>query len=130
MFDFPHKRSQGSTVQKFLVFATFMFPALFPQVCYDNPTQRSRFIRCVYNMLNSTSSAVRYDAAGVLVTLSSAPTAVKVGVAVSVAVCMLVLLCLYDSPNIHMYIYVHTYVCTCCYCLLLLLLCICVSCML
>jgi coatomer subunit beta len=47
------------------------------KVCYDNPAQRSRFIRCVYNMLNSTSNAVRYDAAGVLVTLSSAPTAVK-----------------------------------------------------
>jgi coatomer subunit beta len=31
----------------------------------------------VYNLLNSTSAAVRYEAAGTLVTLSSSPTAIK-----------------------------------------------------
>lgn len=48
------------------------------QVCHANPSERSRFIRCIYNLLNSTSAAVRYEAAGTLVTLSSAPTAIKV----------------------------------------------------
>ena len=39
-----------------------------------------RFIRCIYNLLNSSSASVRYEAAGTLVTLSSAPTAVKAAV--------------------------------------------------
>ncbi|RZF48550.1 hypothetical protein LSTR_LSTR011165 [Laodelphax striatellus] len=50
---------------------------LIYKVCHANPTERSRFIRCIYNLLNSTSAAVRYEAAGTLVTLSSAPTAIK-----------------------------------------------------
>ena len=50
----------------------------YVQVCHANPAERSRFIRCIYNLLNSSSPAVRYEAAGTLVTLSSAPTAVKV----------------------------------------------------
>ncbi|XP_039294809.1 coatomer subunit beta [Nilaparvata lugens] len=50
---------------------------LIYKVCHANPTERSRFIRCIYNLLNSSSAAVRYEAAGTLVTLSSAPTAIK-----------------------------------------------------
>lgn len=53
-------------------------PLCYVQVCHANPAERSRFIRCIYNLLNSSSPAVRYEAAGTLVTLSSAPTAVKV----------------------------------------------------
>jgi len=49
-----------------------------PQVCHANPMERSRFIRCIYNLLNSYSLAVRYKAAGTLITLSSTPTAIKV----------------------------------------------------
>lgn len=48
------------------------------KVCHANPTERARFIRCIYNLLNSSSAAVRYEAAGTLVTLSSSPTAIKV----------------------------------------------------
>ncbi|CAJ0961232.1 unnamed protein product [Ranitomeya imitator] len=33
--------------------------------------------RCIYNLLQSSSPAVKYEAAGTLVTLSSAPTAIK-----------------------------------------------------
>jgi Adaptin N terminal region len=53
---------------------------LIYKVCHANPAERSRFIRCIYNLLNSTSNAVRYEAAGTLVTLSSAPTAIKAAV--------------------------------------------------
>ena len=48
------------------------------QVCHAKPTERPRFIRCIYNLLNSSSAAVRYEAAGTLVTLSTSPTAIKV----------------------------------------------------
>ncbi|XP_059092244.1 coatomer subunit beta-like [Tigriopus californicus] len=51
---------------------------LIYKVCLANPSERSRFIRCIYNLLNSSSASVRYEAAGTLVTLSTAPTAVKV----------------------------------------------------
>lgn len=47
------------------------------QVCHANPAERSRFIRCVYNLLKSNSAAVKYEAAGTLVTLSSYPAAIK-----------------------------------------------------
>ncbi|XP_077300608.1 coatomer subunit beta isoform X2 [Arctopsyche grandis] len=50
---------------------------LIYKVCHANPQERSRFIRCIYNLVNSSSAAVRYEAAGTLVTLSSAPTAIK-----------------------------------------------------
>ncbi|KAI1727742.1 coatomer beta subunit appendage platform domain-containing protein [Ditylenchus destructor] len=50
---------------------------LIYKVCHTNPAERGRFIRCVYNLLQSQSGAVRYEAAGTLVTLSSAPTAIK-----------------------------------------------------
>lgn len=50
---------------------------LIYKVCHANPGERSRFIRCIYNLLNSSSNAVRYEAAGTLITLSSAPTAIK-----------------------------------------------------
>ena len=46
-------------------------------MCYANRGERARFIRCVYNLLQSTSAAVRYEAAGTLLTLSSAPTAIR-----------------------------------------------------
>ncbi|OXB61439.1 hypothetical protein ASZ78_015545 [Callipepla squamata] len=48
------------------------------QVCHANPSERARFIRCIYNLLQSSSPAVKYEAAGTLVTLSSAPTAIKI----------------------------------------------------
>ena len=51
----------------------------YVQVCHSNPSERSRFIRCIYNLLSSGSLAVRYEAAGTLVTLSNAPSAIKVG---------------------------------------------------
>jgi len=40
---------------------------LIYKVCLGNPAERSRFIRCIYNLLNSNSPSVRYEAAGTLV---------------------------------------------------------------
>lgn len=50
---------------------------LIYKVCHANPSERARFIRCIYALLNSSSPAVKYEAAGTLITLSSAPSAVK-----------------------------------------------------
>eukprot|EP00588_Corethron_pennatum_P010419 CAMPEP_0194266752 /NCGR_PEP_ID=MMETSP0169-20130528/1552_1 /TAXON_ID=218684 /ORGANISM="Corethron pennatum, Strain L29A3" /LENGTH=950 /DNA_ID=CAMNT_0039007509 /DNA_START=102 /DNA_END=2954 /DNA_ORIENTATION=- len=47
------------------------------RVCRRDPQQKSRFVRVLFQMLSSTSSAVSYEAAWTLVSLSSAPTAVR-----------------------------------------------------
>jgi len=47
------------------------------RVCRRDPTQKSRFVRVLFQMLSSTSPAVSYEAAWTLVSLSSAPTAVR-----------------------------------------------------
>lgn len=67
-------------VQNFGDILQLVIVELIYKVCLANPSERSRFIRCIYNLLNSQSAAVRYEAAGTLVTLSTAPTAVKGGV--------------------------------------------------
>ncbi|XP_063380048.1 coatomer subunit beta [Cydia fagiglandana] len=51
------------------------------KVCHANPSERARFIRTVYGLLNAASAAVRYEAAGTLVTLSAAPAAVTAAAA-------------------------------------------------
>uniref|UniRef100_A0A0N4ZJY2 Coatomer subunit beta n=1 Tax=Parastrongyloides trichosuri TaxID=131310 RepID=A0A0N4ZJY2_PARTI len=55
---------------------------LIYKVCHNNPAERSRYIRCVYNLLQSSSPAVRYEAAGTLITLSTAPGAIKAAASV------------------------------------------------
>lgn len=67
-------------VQNFGDILQLVIVELIYKVCHTNPAERSRFIRCIYNLLNSTSNAVRYEAAGTLVTLSTAPTAIKAAV--------------------------------------------------
>ena len=47
------------------------------QVCRRDPQQKSRFVRVLFQMLSSSSSAVSYKAAWTLVSLSSAPTEVR-----------------------------------------------------
>lgn len=46
-------------------------------VCRRDPTQKSRFVRVLFQMLSSPSPAVSYEAAWTLVSLSSSPTAVR-----------------------------------------------------
>jgi coatomer subunit beta len=47
------------------------------RVCRRDPTQKSRFVRILFQMLSSPSASVSYEAAWTLVSLSSAPTAVR-----------------------------------------------------
>ncbi len=58
------------------------------QVCRANPQERGRFIRVVYQLVQSTSSAVRYEAAKTLTSISHAPTAVKAAAQVGFCVCV------------------------------------------
>ena len=60
-------------VQNFNHILQLVIVDLVHKVCRTDASQRARFIRCIYNLLDSESGAVRYDAAGTLVTLSSAP---------------------------------------------------------
>ena len=64
-------------VQHFGDILQLVIVELIYKVCHNDPAERNRFIRCVYNLLQSQSAAVRYEAAGTLVTLSSAAAAVK-----------------------------------------------------
>jgi coatomer subunit beta len=47
------------------------------KACRGDPASKSFFIRAVYQLLDSESAAVAYEAAWTLVSLSSAPTAVR-----------------------------------------------------
>ncbi|CAI5702853.1 unnamed protein product [Peronospora effusa] len=47
------------------------------KVCRQDPAQKARFVRCVFQLLNSSSPAVSYEASWTLVTLSAAPTAMR-----------------------------------------------------
>ncbi|CAH0480846.1 unnamed protein product [Peronospora belbahrii] len=47
------------------------------KVCRQDPAQKARFVRCIFQLLNSSSPAVSYEAAWTLVTLSAAPTAMR-----------------------------------------------------
>jgi len=55
----------------------FIIVELIRKVCKKNPSERSKYIKCIFTLLNSSSPAVKYESAGTLLTLSSAPTAVR-----------------------------------------------------
>lgn len=62
---------------------------LIYKVCISNPTERSKFIRAIYNLLSTSSSAsVRYEAAATLITLSQAPTALKAAANCFIDICV------------------------------------------
>ena len=50
------------------------------RICRRDPNQKSRFLRVIFAMLSSESPAVSYEAAWTLVSLSSAPSAVRAAV--------------------------------------------------
>jgi coatomer subunit beta len=47
------------------------------RVCRNDPTQKSRFVRILFQLLGSNSAAVSYEASWTLVSLSNSPTAVR-----------------------------------------------------
>ncbi|GMI04386.1 hypothetical protein TrVE_jg7457 [Triparma verrucosa] len=51
------------------------------KVCRREPAQKSRFVRVLFQMLSSDSASVSYEACWTLVSLSSAPTAVRAAAA-------------------------------------------------
>lgn len=62
---------------------------LIYKVCISNPCERSKFIRAIYNLLSSsTSASVRYEAAATLITLSQAPTALKAAANCFIDICL------------------------------------------
>jgi len=50
---------------------------LIRKVCRTNPAERPKYIKCIFTLLQSNSPAVQYEAAGTLISLSAAPTAVR-----------------------------------------------------
>nr|VZI32536.1 unnamed protein product [Spirometra erinaceieuropaei] len=50
---------------------------LIHKVFRSQPNERMKFIRCVFSLLNSTCSSVRYEAATTLITLSGAAPAIR-----------------------------------------------------
>jgi coatomer subunit beta len=59
------------------------------KVCIANPTERSRFVRAIFGLLSSaTSASVRYEAAATLITLSQAPTALRAAANTFIDICL------------------------------------------
>mmetsp|Transcript_24653 Transcript_24653/g.61827 ORF Transcript_24653/g.61827 Transcript_24653/m.61827 type:complete len:954 (+) Transcript_24653:242-3103(+) len=50
---------------------------LIRKVCRHAPGERGKFVRCIHKLLDSDSAAVRFESAGALLALSSAPTAIR-----------------------------------------------------
>jgi len=65
------------SVQKFGDGFQLVILELTRKVCRADPSQKSRFIKVIFQLLQSPSSAVCYESAWTLVSLSSAPTAVR-----------------------------------------------------
>jgi len=54
-----------------------MIVELIRKVCKSKPNERSKYIKGIFTLLSSNSPAVQYEAAGALLSMSAAPTAVK-----------------------------------------------------
>ncbi|KAH9297610.1 hypothetical protein KI387_029292, partial [Taxus chinensis] len=50
---------------------------LIRKVCRSNPGEKGKYIKIIISLLNSSSTAVVYECASTLVSLSSAPTAIR-----------------------------------------------------
>jgi len=50
---------------------------LIRKVCRSTPQEKPKYIRCIFTLLSSTSPSVQYEAAGTLVSMSSAPSAIR-----------------------------------------------------
>lgn len=54
---------------------------LIKKVCRSNKGEKGKYIKIIISLLNAPSSAVVYECAGTLVSLSSAPTAIRAAAA-------------------------------------------------
>ena len=62
---------------------------LIYKVCIANPSERSKFICAIFNLLTTAISAsVRYEAAATLITLSQAPTALRAAANCFIDICL------------------------------------------
>eukprot|EP01112_Ceratiomyxa_fruticulosa_P016820 TRINITY_DN5132_c0_g1_i1.p1 TRINITY_DN5132_c0_g1~~TRINITY_DN5132_c0_g1_i1.p1 ORF type:complete len:963 (-),score=223.46 TRINITY_DN5132_c0_g1_i1:118-3006(-) len=77
----------------------FIVVELIRKVCRTNPGERSKYIKCIFTLLGSPSSAVQFEAAGTLLSLSSAPTAVRAAASTFIS-----LLCSESDNNVKMII--------------------------
>jgi len=68
---------------------------LIRQVCKANPAEKGKYIQVIFALLNSPSPAVLYQAAKTLISLSSAPTAIR-----AAAQCYCMLLASQSDQNV------------------------------
>lgn len=87
-----------------------MHPSLLPpntQVCRTNPDQKGKYIKIILALLQSRSTAVMYECAVTLVSLSSAPTAVR-----AAANCFCQLLVSHSDNNVKLIVLDRLQVCS------------------
>mmetsp|Transcript_30028 Transcript_30028/g.77796 ORF Transcript_30028/g.77796 Transcript_30028/m.77796 type:complete len:755 (-) Transcript_30028:418-2682(-) len=56
---------------------TYTFPSRLWQVVRSNPLEKSKYVRCILTLFNSSSNAVVYECASALIALSSSVTAIR-----------------------------------------------------
>jgi len=75
----------------------FVVIELIRKVCRSNPSEKARFLRCIFALLGSTSASVQFESAVALVALSSAPTSIRAATSTYIS-----LLCGQSDNNIKM----------------------------
>eukprot|EP01087_Luapelamoeba_hula_P000371 TRINITY_DN1026_c0_g1_i1.p1 TRINITY_DN1026_c0_g1~~TRINITY_DN1026_c0_g1_i1.p1 ORF type:complete len:975 (+),score=207.36 TRINITY_DN1026_c0_g1_i1:169-3093(+) len=55
----------------------FTIVELIRKVCRTTPSERQRYLKCLFELLKSNSPAVQFEAAAALISLTTAPTAIK-----------------------------------------------------
>jgi len=78
------------------------------QVCRANPAEKGRYIKIILSLLQSSSTAVVYECAVTLVSLSHAPSAVR-----AAANCYCQLLASQSDNNVKVGVRVRACVCAC-----------------
>lgn len=83
LFQMDHKRATSFLVDNWEQIDKFgdgfqqVVLELARKVCKANPSEKSRFVRIIYQLLQSENPSVSYEAASTLCSLSSAPTAIR-----------------------------------------------------
>ena len=83
LFNIDHERATAFLLENFAQIDKFgdgfqlVVLDLARKMCRIDPNQKSRFVRVIYQLMQSDDASVSYEAALTLVALSSAPTAVR-----------------------------------------------------